>query len=174
LVRDCGATVESGHLTTPVTQPDLRDALAEYRQGLDAELGLLAQLTALAQDQQHATGANDYRALAAVSERRDDLMRALLEVEAQLRPVRALIASHAEEARHVDGFDEVARLHREAEDLVATILTSDRSTLDALHAAELARRTASQAIEAGEATLAAYRRVIAPPLAPAGLVSRHG
>lgn len=157
-----------------MTHPDLRAALAEYRQGLDAELGLLAQLTALARDQREATGGDDYPALAAVSERRDDLMRALLEVEAQLRPVRGLIASHAEEARHLDGFDDLARLHREAEGLVATILMSDRSTLEALHVAERARRTASQAIEAGEATLAAYRKVIAPPLAPAGLVSRHG
>jgi hypothetical protein len=153
---------------------DLRAALAEYRQGLDLELGLLHQLTALAGDQHRASDGDDYPALAAVSERRGDLMRALLEVEAQLRPVRVRIALHADEARHVDGFDDIARLHREAEHLVTTILTSDRSTLDALHAAEHARRTASQAIEAGEATLAAYRKVIAPPVAPAGLVSRHG
>jgi hypothetical protein len=157
-----------------VTHADLRAALAEYRQGLDAELGLLNQLTALACDQHQASDGDDYPALTAVSERRDDLMRALLEIEAQLRPVRACIAGQAEEARRVDGFDEIARLHREAENLVATILTSDRSTLLALQAAERARRTASQAIEAGEATLAAYRKVIAPPLAPAGLVSRHG
>jgi hypothetical protein len=157
-----------------VTIPDLRTALAEYRQGLDAELGLLAQLTALARDQHHATDGNDYPALTAVSERRDDLMRALLEVESQLRPVRATIASQADAARQVEGFDEIVRLHREAEGLVAGILTSDRSTLEALHAAEQARRAASQVIEAGEATLAAYRKVIAPPLAPAGLVSRHG
>jgi len=157
-----------------VTHADLRAALAEYRQGLDAELGLLHQLTGLASDQHLASDGDDYPALAAVSERRDDLMRALLAIEAQLRPVRARIARHAEQARHVDGFSEIARLHREAEALVTKILTSDRSTLDALQAAERARRVASQAIEAGEATLAAYRKVIAPPLAPAGLVSRHG
>jgi hypothetical protein len=157
-----------------VTHPDLRAALAEYRQGLDAELGLLTQLTTLARDQHRASDGDDYPALAAVSERRDDLMRALLEVEAQLRPVRARIARHAAEARRVEGFDEIARLHLEAEGLVASILISDRSTLDALQAAECARRTASQAIEAGEATLAAYRKIIAPPHAPAGLVSRRG
>lgn len=157
-----------------MTHPDLRAALAEYRQGLDAELGLLTQLTALAGEQHRASGGDDYPGLAASSERRDALMRALLQIEAQLRPVRGLIASRAEEARSVAGFEDVVRLHREAEDLVAGILTSDRSTLEALHVAEQARRTASQAIEAGEATLAAYRKVIAPPLAPAGLVSRHG
>jgi hypothetical protein len=44
----------------------------------------------------------------------------------------------------------------------------------ALREAEIARRTASQAIEAGEHTLAAYRRVISPSVSGPSLVDRHG
>ena len=58
--------------------------------------------------------------------------------------------------------------------MVAKILGEDRTTLDALADAERARRLAAQTIEAGEATLAAYRRVILPSPGSAGLVSRRG
>jgi hypothetical protein len=43
-----------------------------------------------------------------------------------------------------------------------------------LREAEIARRFAAQAIEAGENTLAAYRRVVAPPLASASLLNKRG
>jgi hypothetical protein len=157
-----------------VTRDDLRESLTEYRGGLEAEIALLEQLVSLAQRQQAATDGNDYAGLAATSERRDELMRALLVVETQMKAVRAGIARHAADARGLDGFAEIALLHRRAEAMVATILTSDRTTVDALQAAEHARRTASAFIEAGEATLAAYRKVIAPPIATAGLVSKRG
>jgi hypothetical protein len=44
----------------------------------------------------------------------------------------------------------------------------------ALRDAEAARRFAAQAIDAGETTLAAYRRVVAPPPASAAIVDERG
>ena len=44
----------------------------------------------------------------------------------------------------------------------------------ALREAEVARREATQAIEAGETTLNAYRRVINPSLSVPSLVDRRG
>ena len=65
-------------------------------------------------------------------------------------------------------------LHREAATLVGSILTADQASLSALADAELARRTAVASLERGETTLAAYRRVLAPPVASATLLNRRG
>ena len=47
-------------------------------------------------------------------------------------------------------------------------------TMAALKEAEAARRFAAQTIDAGESTLAAYRRVIAPPPTSAAIVDERG
>ena len=70
--------------------------------------------------------------------------------------------------------DAVAALHRTAGDVVNGIMQADQETMAALREAEAARRIASQAIEAGEHTLAAYRRVISPAPSGPSLVDRHG
>jgi hypothetical protein len=54
------------------------------------------------------------------------------------------------------------------------VLTVDEGSLEALKEAELARRVAAQALEQGESTLAAYRRVVTPTLKSATLVNRRG
>ncbi len=46
--------------------------------------------------------------------------------------------------------------------------------MSALANAELARRSAVAGLEKGETTLAAYRRVLAPPVASATLLKRRG
>ena len=71
-------------------------------------------------------------------------------------------------------FEEVAALHRVAGDLVARILASDSRSLQALKDAEHARRFAADAMEKGESTLAAYRRVVAPPVEGSRIVNRRG
>ena len=48
------------------------------------------------------------------------------------------------------------------------------NTLAELKSAEIARRTSAQTVETGEATLAAYRRVLTPALGSSGLINRHG
>ena len=58
--------------------------------------------------------------------------------------------------------------------LVSRIISADQETMAALREAEVARREATQAIEAGETTLNAYRRVINPSLSVPSLVDRRG
>ena len=97
-----------------------------------------------------------------------------LQVEAGLREVRATLSEHRVAALAVPGFRELLDLHREAAQLVNEILSTDKESLAALADAELARRSAVAGIERGETTLAAYRRVLAPPVASAGLLNRRG
>ncbi len=63
--------------------------------------------------------------------------------------------------------------HRQAMDLVTRIVNTDQASLQSLTAAELARRDAVRAIERGETTLAAYRKVVTLA-AGATLVDRRG
>jgi flagellar biosynthesis/type III secretory pathway chaperone len=71
-------------------------------------------------------------------------------------------------------FPEVLKRHRIAGELVARILESDRELLQQLQAAEEDRRQAAHAIETGEVTLNAYRRVLAPAVSSVGLINRRG
>lgn len=152
----------------------MRSVIAAYRSGLETELALLAQLQRLAADQQQNSVSSDMPALARVADERARLMASLVAVEHQVKPLRDAIAGSLDLASACPGFEQVAALHRVASRLVATILSSDHDTLRALRDAEAARRAAAQAIEKGETTLAAYRRVIAPPLASAAIVDRRG
>ena len=65
-------------------------------------------------------------------------------------------------------------LHKEAADLASSIMTADVHSMASLREAELARRFAQESIYQGESTLAAYRRVVNPPLKNATLVNRRG
>jgi hypothetical protein len=105
---------------------------------------------------------------------RDRIMAAIVTIEHELRPAREALAAERERASALPGFEHVVALHRIASDLVATIVHSDQDTVRALQDAEVSRRLASQTIGAAGSTLAAYRRVVAPPLTGAGLVNRHG
>jgi hypothetical protein len=153
---------------------DLRGHLATYASGLEAELELLRQLENLAAVQQRATSSHEIEQLQRVADERDRLMTALVHLESQIARSRRLLAEHRLLAATLPGFDAVVALHRTAGNIVGTILSADRETMAALREAEIARRTASQAIEAGEHTLAAYRRVISPSVSGPSLVDRHG
>jgi hypothetical protein len=157
-----------------VTAEELAQSLTTYGAGLQAELALLHQLEGLALAQHEASAANDLDRLTAIGDERTRLMTALVRIEADLKPVREIIAAHLSVVRHLPFFEDTLVRHRQAGDLVARILDSDRQLLTQLQAAEQARREAAQAIEAGEVTLAAYRRVIAPSVASVGLLDRRG
>jgi hypothetical protein len=101
-------------------------------------------------------------------------MRSLVAVEDGLRPVRQALADHRDLAIHVPGYDDVVRRHREAAQLVTAILATDQQSMASLADAELARRSAVASLERGETTLAAYRRVLSPPIASAALVDKIG
>jgi hypothetical protein len=101
-------------------------------------------------------------------------MAGLVAVEHDIKPVRLQLWSERARASRLAGFDELIALHRKAGELVARIMSSDAATMEGLREAELARRFAAQTIETGEATLAAYRKVISPPLPSAALFGRRG
>jgi hypothetical protein len=131
-------------------------------------------LKQLALAQHDAMDAQDVRQLSVIAQERDRIMAALVKIEHELRPAREALATHRDAARSLEGFEEVASLHRTAADLVSTIVHSDQDTVRALQDAEVARRLAAQTMGTAGSTLAAYRRVVAPPLMGAGLVDRRG
>jgi hypothetical protein len=153
--------------------PDLHALLAEYRAGLDAELSLLRQLDALSTRQRLAATASDSGALRDVHTARDSVMRSLVEVEHEIVPLRAALAQARHELARDPEFQAVARLHKEAAAMVTRIIASDEEAKRALEQAELARRSAASAMEKGETTLQAYRRVITPAT-NASLLNRRG
>jgi hypothetical protein len=147
--------------------------IEQYRAGLEAELVILRRLEQTAARQREASAAQDLGALNRATDDRDGLMAALVNIEGQLRVVRQTLSGSREEAKHLPGYAEAVKLHREAIALVSGILNTDGESLDALAAAELARRETARAVEQGETTLAAYRRVMTA-LPGATLVDRRG
>jgi hypothetical protein len=153
---------------------DLATVLADYRTGLDAELQVLAQLDAVATRQHslpHPPAADDLTTVGAERERH---LAALLALEQQLLPLRQHVAMHLTEARRLPGFAGVADRHRRVGELVTRIMALDGESLEALKRADLDRRAAAQNIETGEATLAAYRRILQQPQPSAGLFTQRG
>jgi hypothetical protein len=155
-----------------MTTDDLEATLREYRAGLEAELVLLRQLERMpAHTEPHTP---DLSRLAEIADERERVVASLVSLEHSLRPLRAVLAERRQELRVLPDFETVAARHREAGELVARILATDSESLDALREAESARRAAAMAVERGETTLAAYRRVVAPPNDNARIVNRRG
>jgi hypothetical protein len=157
-----------------MTPQELPQLVAHYRAGLEAEMTLLHRLEALALQQRETSERQDFEALATVSDQRDVVMAGLVRIEHELKPVRSLLLEYRRALDDILEFRDVAALHHTAALLIERIVTEDHSSLDALKQAEHARRFAAQSIEQGESTLAAYRRVVSPPLAGAALVNRKG
>lgn len=145
-----------------------------YASGLDAELDLLGHLEALAVRQREATASGGVEALNHCSDERLRLTAALVALEQDLKPLRNLLADHGRQAARLPGFSALVARHQEAGRRVAGIVSADQQTMAALQDAEAARRFAAQTIDAGETTLAAYRRVVAPPPASAAIVDERG
>lgn len=157
-----------------MTPQDLPQLVAHYRAGLEAEMTLLHRLESLATQQRETSEQGDLDGLASVSDQRDLVMAGLVRIEHELKPVRTLLLEYRRALDDIVEFRDVAALHQTAALLIERIVTDDRSSLDALKQAEHARRFAAQSIEQGESTLAAYRRVVSPPMSGAALVNRKG
>jgi hypothetical protein len=157
-----------------VTAQDLATAVDQYHAGIEAELHLLRQLEEIAQRQRDVTVSGDFASFREPSDERDRLTSSLVTIEEGLRVIRKLLADHRESAERTPGYERAVALHHEASDLVARILTTDRVALHALADAEVARRAALSGIEQGEATLAAYRKVLAPPNTGSNLFDTRG
>jgi hypothetical protein len=157
-----------------MTFSELAPLLVQYRAGLEAEMILLRRLDALSLEQRDVATNGPLDRLVPITEARERLMAALVQIEAGLKPVRLQLAESRDRLAGLEEFRELTRLHREAADLATAILSADRESVDALKRAELARRSAAQALEQGESTLAAYRRVVTPPLTSPALVDKRG
>ena len=157
-----------------MTDTDLTTAIATYRVGLDAEITLLTQVERVSMEQREATAARDLARLGGIAEERERLLASLVAIEQEVRPIRQLLSTHRTRAARLKGFAEVVARHRRAERLVTQITSADAATLDVLRQAEQARRFAGRTLARGEATLAAYRRVVAPPPDGAALFSQRG
>lgn len=154
-------------------RPDLPALLSQYRAGLEAEIAVLHKLERTATRQHDASTTHDMAELNRAADERDALMAGLVSIEGELSGVRSTLAQSREQVRHMFGYHEAVALHKEAIALVTRILTTDGASLDSLAAAEMARRYAARAVEQGETTLAAYRRVMTMPPG-ATLVDRRG
>ena len=159
---------------TTASNEMLAGAIVSYASGLDAELDLLSHLEALSGRQREATTSGGVDVLTACSDERARLTAALIALEQDLKPIRALLADHAAAASRLPGFGALVARHHTAARRVAALLDADKQTMAALKDAEDARRFAAQTIDAGETTLAAYRRVIAPPPTSAAIVDERG
>jgi hypothetical protein len=153
---------------------ELVPLISQYRAGLDGELALLRRLEALSLEQRDATTAGEFKRITEITDERDRVMANLVTLEAELKPLRLRLFQSREKLQDVAEFREVISLHQQAAALVNGVLSIDENSLEALKEAEIARRTAAQALEQGESTLAAYRRVVSPSLKPASLVNRRG
>jgi hypothetical protein len=157
-----------------VTDHDALILLEQYRAGLEAEIALLRQLDTIAERQRDTTETRDFEQLARESDVRDRLTQTLVTIEKGVREVREALNASKMDLSRFEAFQQVVRLRHAAAELVQRILKSDNDSMKALGDAELARRAALASLERGETTLAAYRRVLAPPVSSAALVNRRG
>lgn len=157
-----------------MTLIELTPLVEQYRAGLDAELMLLHRLQALSVDQRRASETGSVMEMQKSIDARDRVMATLVTVEHGLKGVRQQLLKFRDYLTDMPAFQEIVALHRQAADLVADIVAVDQDSVQALKNAEHARHIAAQALEQGESTLAAYRRVVTPTLASATLVNRRG
>ena len=116
----------------------------------------------------------DFEQLAAESDVRDRLTRTLVTIEKGVREVREALNASKITLNRFEVYQQVVALRHTAAQLVQRILKIDHDSMKSLGDAELARRAALASLERGETTLAAYRRVIAPPVSSAALFDRRG
>jgi hypothetical protein len=157
-----------------MSDDELSQATALYVAGIEAELVVLRRLQRLSERQRTATQHQDMEELRRVADERGEAMTSFVTLEQELKPVRQTLTLQQAAARRLGCFDDLVALHRAATRLVSAILSSDRETVHALREAELARRMAGQTFDAGQSTLDAYRRVVAPPVKGATFVNHRG
>jgi hypothetical protein len=153
---------------------ELRAIVTQYRAGLEAEMALLHQLEALAARQRELSQVGQMGDIPEMVDARERVMANLVAIEHALKPLRTSLAEHRAALENLPDYEQLAEHHREAAALVSTILSNDQQSMEALREAEEARRFAAKSVEQGESTLAAYRRVVAPPVTGATLVNKRG
>lgn len=152
------------------------DLLGRYLDGLNLELVALETLLQLAAAQDAASETGDAEALLALLAQRSSTVTALMDVEREVAGCRAKIAGQFGDAQGLTttSVEDVRLRHRLAAERLSRIDGHDRRTLEHLSRAESTRRDSSQMLDAAEATLAAYRKALAPPESRSGLIDRRG
>ena len=161
-------------MTAPGVPAPAEGALEDYSQRFALEVDLVRQLAACALAQCEAAEARDVVALARAALDRQSCMDALQQLEQALAPLRAGLLRHVQASPTVPRHAAILAMHDAAKKGIAEIVERDARMRPALEALRNEARTGSQQIEAGEVTLAAYKRVVAPPPASAGLVDSRG
>jgi hypothetical protein len=156
-----------------MTTSQLEALIEQYRSGLDAEMVLLRRLEQVSTQQRDAAAAHDMETLNQIADMRDRLTNGLVSIEDGLREIRRRLSDARDEARQLPGYDEAVAVHHEAITLVTKVLGSDKASLESLASAELVRRDSLRAVEQGETTLSAYRKVVSLS-SSATLVNRRG
>jgi chromosome segregation ATPase len=158
-----------------MTLADLSTLLTQYRAAVEAQIGMLEQLRELARrGREHADAPRSAEAVHQVIDERDQLMTTLVALESELMPLRQTLARTRDQLSHLTEYREVVELHRRGLELVEEVVRNDEHCRNALRQAELARRSAADALDRSESTLAAYRRVVVPSVASPALVNRKG
>ena len=152
----------------------LDDVLAAYTAGLESEIELLRQVESLADDQRAAFARGELVDLGGLAVRRAELMHHLSAIEARLSPWRNRILANLAIARRSLHFPAAETRGQETQALVRHLMDRDRRFLNDLEATLEDRRREAHALDTGGATLAAYRRVVAPSTAHAALVDSRG
>lgn len=153
----------------------LDEVLAVYTDDLETEIALLRQVEALAAGQRTVFARGDLVDLAGLATGRAELMHQIAAVEARLAPWRSRIIANLPIARRSSAFAAAETRGREVQALARHLMDYDRRLLTDLEAALEQRRREAHELDTGGATLAAYRRVVAPAVARAGgLVDSRG
>lgn len=150
------------------------EVVLAYTAGLDAEIALLQQVEALAAEQRAVCARDELLPLGALATRRAALMHELATVEARIAPLRDRLQSDLDRALRTPGYPTAEARRQEAQTLIYRQLSADRKLLTDIEACLASRRREAHDLDTGYATLAAYRRVVEPTLASAGLFDRRG
>ena len=150
------------------------EALLAYTTGLDAEIAILRQVEALGAEQRSAWERNELLPLGSLATRRAALMHDLAAIEARIAPLRDRLRGDLDRACRTPGYAAAEARGRDAQALVLRVMAADRRFLTDLEASLQARRREAHDLDTGGATLAAYRRIVAPAIASAALVDQRG
>jgi len=150
------------------------EAILAYAAGLDAQLALLRQIEALGAEQRAVWARDELLPLGALATRRAALMHELTALEARLAPLRDRFRTDLDRARRCPGYDAAEARRVDVQALAGTLMAADRRLLSDLETSLQARRREAHDLETGGATLAAYRRMVVPDIATAGLFDTRG
>jgi hypothetical protein len=148
--------------------------LGAYTAGLATEIEILRQVETLAAGQRAAVARGELADLGSLAVRRAELMHRLASIEAGIAPWRARVLTDLALARREPAFAAAQARGREAQALIEQLVERDRSLLTDLDVMLADRRREVHDLGTGNATLAAYRRVVAPGCASAGLFDSLG